>query len=105
MEKVIDKMMQTKFTHCVSSELHRPLTDQITVLDIERLVAVVFGMLRIRRRDFVEVYKKESCTAIKAVVKQTKIEVVAKEDFENKENAASADPLFELKCLWVNLFE
>ncbi|XP_076364747.1 vacuolar protein sorting-associated protein 54-like isoform X4 [Tachypleus tridentatus] len=93
MEKVIDKMMQTEFTHCVSLELHRPLTDQITVLDIERLVAVVFGMLRIRRRDFVEVYKKESCTAIKAVVKQTKIEVVAKEDFENKENTARSSDL------------
>ncbi|XP_022239536.1 vacuolar protein sorting-associated protein 54-like isoform X2 [Limulus polyphemus] len=104
MEKVIDKMMQTEFTHCVSSELHRPLTDQIMVLDIERLVAVVFGMLRIRRHDFVEVYKKEACTAIKAVVKQTKIEVVAKEDFENKENTASglADQLKTLDILrWM----
>ena len=36
----------------------------------ERLIAIVMGMLRQNKYDFVDVYREEAATALKAVMKQ-----------------------------------
>ncbi|KAG0433097.1 hypothetical protein HPB47_020248 [Ixodes persulcatus] len=69
-EKVIDKMMQTDFLKYATADLNRPLEDDVQVANEEHLVAVVFGMLRLRKQSFVDLYKEEACTAVKATVKQ-----------------------------------
>uniref|UniRef100_A0A131Y0K8 Vacuolar protein sorting-associated protein 54 n=2 Tax=Ixodes ricinus TaxID=34613 RepID=A0A131Y0K8_IXORI len=79
-EKVIDKMMQTDFLKYATADLNRPLADDVQVANEEHLVAVVFGMLRLRKQSFVDLYKEEACTAVKATVKQTVIEFVSKND-------------------------
>ncbi|KAL3873549.1 hypothetical protein ACJMK2_036648 [Sinanodonta woodiana] len=85
--KVIDIMMQEDFLKYVSSELNRPVADTVPLTDEERLVAVLFGMLRLQRLDFIELYREEAFTAMKAVVKQTVIEaVLAAEDIDAEDN-------------------
>ncbi|KAG0423171.1 hypothetical protein HPB47_001043 [Ixodes persulcatus] len=79
-EKVIDKMMQTDFLKYATADLNRPLEDDVQVANEEHLVAVVFGMLRLRKQSFVDLYKEEACTAVKATVKQTVIEFVSRND-------------------------
>ncbi|EEC14089.1 vacuolar protein-sorting protein, putative [Ixodes scapularis] len=69
-EKVIDKMMQTDFLKYATADLNRPLADDVQVANEEHLVAVVFGMLRLGKQSFVDLYKEEACTAVKATVKQ-----------------------------------
>ena len=36
----------------------------------EQLVAILFGMLRLKNGHMVELYREEACTAVRAVVKQ-----------------------------------
>lgn len=40
----------------------------------EKIVSLVFGMLRKSRFNFVDVYREEAFTAVKAIVKQVSIE-------------------------------
>ena len=36
----------------------------------ERLVAIIFGMFRQHKYNFVDVYREEACTGLKAIIKQ-----------------------------------
>ena len=78
MEKLIEKMLQADFSKHASSELHRPTADTVPLADEERLVSILFGMLRLGKFNFVEVYREEAFTALKATVKQVRLECIAK---------------------------
>lgn len=87
LEKVINKMMQTDFVRYATSDLNRPLDDrEIDVLEEERLVSMIFGMLRQGQHSFPETYRDESCVTIKALVKQTVAEMVSKADSADTES-------------------
>ncbi|VDI22077.1 vacuolar protein sorting-associated protein 54 [Mytilus galloprovincialis] len=80
MENLIEKMLQEDFAKCISSDLNRPVTDTIPLLEEEKLVSLVFGMIRKDKFNFVDMYREEAFTAIRACVKQTVVEAVSEAD-------------------------
>ncbi|XP_054714166.1 vacuolar protein sorting-associated protein 54-like [Uloborus diversus] len=79
MEKVIGKMMQTDFIRYVTADLNRPHTECL-IMEEERLISIVFGMLRQAHFSFIQTFKEECLTTIKALIKQTVIEEISKTD-------------------------
>ncbi|XP_043210822.1 vacuolar protein sorting-associated protein 54-like [Amphibalanus amphitrite] len=86
MERLIDKMVSADFVRHVTSDLNRPLDQQLAAEE-EQLVAILFGMLRLKNCHMVELYKEEACTAVRAVVKQTVIEALAAAELEEPDPA------------------
>ncbi|MEQ2161332.1 hypothetical protein GOODEAATRI_008670, partial [Goodea atripinnis] len=89
LEKLIDKMMVEDFTMYARSDLNRSLKEEPQVLEKvcfqslyssrssacslclkERLESLVFGLLRQRKLDFLDIYTDEMVTAAKAIVSQ-----------------------------------
>ncbi|XP_034083576.1 LOW QUALITY PROTEIN: vacuolar protein sorting-associated protein 54 [Gymnodraco acuticeps] len=68
LEKLIDKMMVEDFSMYARSDLNRYLRDEPHVLDKERLESLVFGLLRQRKLDFLDIYSEEMIMAVKAIV-------------------------------------
>ncbi|KAI1896904.1 hypothetical protein AGOR_G00099670 [Albula goreensis] len=77
MEKLIDKMMIADFTTYARSDLNRPLEEDAQVLEKDRLESLVFGLLRQRKLDFLEIYSEEMITAAKGIVKQCVMNTVS----------------------------
>ncbi|MBN3304831.1 VPS54 protein, partial [Amia calva] len=76
LEKLIDKMMIADFITYARSDLNRPLEDECQVLEKDRLESLVFGLLRQRKLDFLEIYSDEMIIAAKSIVKQCIINTV-----------------------------
>ncbi|KAM7394764.1 hypothetical protein PAMP_021550 [Pampus punctatissimus] len=76
LEKLIDKMMVEDFSMYARSDLNRSLKDEPQVLEKERLASLVFGLLRQRKLDFLDIYNEEMITAAKAIVAQCVAESV-----------------------------
>uniref|UniRef100_A0A3P8SED1 Vacuolar protein sorting-associated protein 54 n=1 Tax=Amphiprion percula TaxID=161767 RepID=A0A3P8SED1_AMPPE len=70
LEKLIDKMMVEDFSMYSHSDLSRSLKDEPQVLEKERLESLVFGLLRQRKLDFLDIYSDEMILAAKAIVTQ-----------------------------------
>lgn len=76
MERLIDKMLTTDFEKYATADLNRPWTDgegqqQLQrVQDEEKLVSIISGLLRKKNFGFVDAYKEEAVTTIKAMIKQ-----------------------------------
>ncbi|KAF5271943.1 hypothetical protein FQA39_LY07960 [Lamprigera yunnana] len=77
MSRLIDKMLSTEFERYAATDLHRPLDACVEVLESERLVSLVAGLLRQNHLQFLEVYKQEAITATQTVLKQLVIEQLA----------------------------
>ncbi|XP_023266586.1 vacuolar protein sorting-associated protein 54 isoform X3 [Seriola lalandi dorsalis] len=76
LEKLIDKMMVEDFSMYARSDLSRCLRDEPQVLEKERLESLVFGLLRQRKLDFLDIYSDEMILAAKAIVAQCVAESV-----------------------------
>ncbi|XP_041790058.1 vacuolar protein sorting-associated protein 54 isoform X2 [Chelmon rostratus] len=76
LEKLIDKMMVEDFSMYARSDLNRSLKDEPQVLEKERLESLVFGLLRQRKLDFLDIYSDEMIMAAKAIVTQCVAESV-----------------------------
>ncbi|XP_069023152.1 vacuolar protein sorting-associated protein 54 isoform X1 [Embiotoca jacksoni] len=76
LEKLIDKMMVEDFSMYARSDLNRSLRDEQQVLEKERLESLVFGLLRQRKLDFLDIYNNEMIVAAKAIVTQCVAESV-----------------------------
>ncbi|XP_031732506.1 vacuolar protein sorting-associated protein 54 isoform X2 [Anarrhichthys ocellatus] len=76
LEKLIDKMMVEDFSMYARSDLNRVLKDEPLVLEKERLESLVFGLLRQRKLDFLDIYSDETIMAAKAIVSQCVVENV-----------------------------
>lgn len=76
LEKLIDKMMVEDFSMYARSDLNRSLKEEPQVLEKERLESLVFGLLRQRKLDFLDIYSEEMITAAKAIVSQCVAEYV-----------------------------
>nr|XP_054607722.1 vacuolar protein sorting-associated protein 54 isoform X1 [Nothobranchius furzeri] len=70
LEKLIDKMMVEEFSMYACSNLSRNLKEEPQVLEKERLESLVFGLLRQRKLDFLDIYSDEMIIAAKAIVAQ-----------------------------------
>ncbi|XP_061736689.1 vacuolar protein sorting-associated protein 54 isoform X5 [Nerophis ophidion] len=80
LEKLIDKMMVEDFSMYARSELNRSLREEPQLLEKvhqatsvsqkERLQSLVFGLLRQRKLDFLDIYSDEMIAAAKAIVSQ-----------------------------------
>uniref|UniRef100_M3ZUP8 Vacuolar protein sorting-associated protein 54 n=1 Tax=Xiphophorus maculatus TaxID=8083 RepID=M3ZUP8_XIPMA len=70
LEKLIDKMMVEDFSMYARSDLNRNLKEETQVLEKGRLESLVFGLLRQRKLDFLDIYSDEMITAAKAIVSQ-----------------------------------
>ncbi|EDV24143.1 uncharacterized protein TRIADDRAFT_27025, partial [Trichoplax adhaerens] len=79
MEKVIVKMMEANFVELIAKELNKPIekNSEPTIVDDEdRLLSVLFGLLRQKKLNFLNTFREESFNAIKATVKQKIIEIL-----------------------------
>ncbi|XP_077866909.1 vacuolar protein sorting-associated protein 54-like [Saccoglossus kowalevskii] len=106
-EKLIDKMIQEDFTRYAGEDLNRP-TDELFVFEEDRLSTIILGMLRQHRFNFLEVYREESATAIKAVVKQTVVNYVSTVDDIGTDNNLGSSLADQMRLLnfnqWLILF-
>ncbi|XP_055680645.1 vacuolar protein sorting-associated protein 54 [Lutzomyia longipalpis] len=82
MERLVDKMLTTDFEKYATADFNRPLTANEKVLDEDKLVCIISGLLRKKNFTFVGTYKEEAIVAIKAIVKQLVIEIIASADEE-----------------------
>ncbi|RWS07048.1 vacuolar protein sorting-associated protein 54-like protein [Dinothrombium tinctorium] len=108
-EKVIDHMMREEFVKYLNAEWNRPLTSesQYVVSDEDRFSSIVLGMLRIQRFDFIDTFREEASTAVKAVLKQTVIEVLSREDnldVSSRQEVSLFDQLRDLEfAKWISM--
>uniref|UniRef100_A0A8D0L8K5 Vacuolar protein sorting-associated protein 54 n=1 Tax=Sphenodon punctatus TaxID=8508 RepID=A0A8D0L8K5_SPHPU len=77
LEKLIDKMMVAEFSTYARSDLNRPLEDDFQIFEEERLVSLVFGLLKQRKLNFFETYGDEIIITAKNIIKQCVIETVS----------------------------
>ncbi len=114
-EKVIEQMMNEEFVKYLTAEWNRPLTeeeeedsdepsaDHHQELQEERLLSIIYGMLKLQRFTFIDTFREEAFTAIKASVKQTVIETLSAEDSievsrgggGNADNSSGNNSLYE----------
>uniref|UniRef100_A0A5F9DBY4 Vacuolar protein sorting-associated protein 54 n=1 Tax=Oryctolagus cuniculus TaxID=9986 RepID=A0A5F9DBY4_RABIT len=76
LEKLIDKMMIAEFSTYSHSDLNRPLEDDCQVLEEERLVSLVFGLLKQRKLNFLEIYGEEMIITAKNIIKQATLNII-----------------------------
>ncbi|XP_078129277.1 vacuolar protein sorting-associated protein 54 isoform X2 [Sander vitreus] len=94
LEKLIDKMMVEDFSMYARSDLNRSLKDEPLVLEKERLESLVFGLLRQRKLDFLDIYSDEMILAAKAIVSQCVAEnVLLIEDIDTEVVTKLADQM------------
>lgn len=92
MERLIDKMLTTDFEKYSTADLNRPLSDADAttaagaaaappiVLDEDKLVCIISGLLRQKNFSFIDTYKEEATVTATALIKQMVIEVIASSD-------------------------
>lgn len=94
LEKLIDKMMVEDFSIYARSDLNRSLRDETQVLEKERLESLVFGLLRQRKLDFLDIYNEEMILAAKAIVNQCVADCVLQiEDIDTEVVTKLADQM------------
>ncbi|KAG7204995.1 hypothetical protein KM043_005380 [Ampulex compressa] len=91
MEKLVDKMLSTEFQRYATADLNRPLGEENTVLDGDKLVSIISGLLRQKHFHFVDTYKEEAVTTVRAVTKQRVIEALAASDCCSDQQAAALE--------------
>uniref|UniRef100_A0A8D3E0N7 Vacuolar protein sorting-associated protein 54 n=1 Tax=Scophthalmus maximus TaxID=52904 RepID=A0A8D3E0N7_SCOMX len=93
LEKLIDKMMVEDFSMFARSDLSRSLRDEPHVLEKERLESLVFGLLRQRKLDFLDIYSDEMIFCAKAIVSQVPESVLHIEDIDTEVVTKLADQM------------
>lgn len=105
MSRLIDKMLSTEFERYAAADLHRPLNACVEVLEPERLVSLVAGLLRQSHLHFLEVYKQEAITAAQTVLKQLVIEQLAtvEDDMEHCLTGSGEAPFTLDSAQWLKV--
>ncbi|XP_078505557.1 vacuolar protein sorting-associated protein 54 isoform X2 [Lissotriton helveticus] len=93
LEKLIDKMMIAEFSGYARSDLNRPLEEDFQILEEERLVSLVFGLLKQRKLNFYEIYGEEMNTTAKNIIKQCVISTVSQIEEIDAETYSLADQM------------
>ncbi|XP_070588671.1 vacuolar protein sorting-associated protein 54 isoform X2 [Erythrolamprus reginae] len=77
LEKLIDKMMIAEFSSYSHNDLSRHLEEECQILEEERLISLVFGLLKQRKLNFFEIYGDEIIITAKNIIKQCIVNVVS----------------------------
>ncbi|KAM6433138.1 vacuolar protein sorting-associated protein 54 [Rhynochetos jubatus] len=94
LEKLIDKMMIAEFSTYAHNDLNRPLEDDCQILEEERLVSLVFGLLKQRKLNFYETYGDEIIITAKNIIKQCVVNTVSQiEDIDTEVVVKLADQM------------
>ena len=100
-------MMNEEFIKYLTHEWNRPFDDNSDdnyLVDEDKLLSIIYGMLRLQRFNFIDAFKDEANTAIKAVVKQTVIETLSAEDNIDVGDGSLFDQLRVLEfSKWIDL--
>ncbi|XP_023287854.1 vacuolar protein sorting-associated protein 54 [Orussus abietinus] len=91
MERLVDKMLSTEFERYATADLNRPLGGESLVLDGDKLVSIISGLLRQKHFQFVDAYKEEAITTVRAVTKERTIEALAASDCCSDQQAAALE--------------
>lgn len=105
MSRLIDKMLSTEFERYAAADLHRPLESSTGVVEPERLISLVAGLLRQNNLQFLEVYKNEAVTAAQALLKQLVIEQLVDSEGDSElclTGAGEAPPILD-PTQWLKL--
>uniref|UniRef100_A0A182W6I1 Vacuolar protein sorting-associated protein 54 n=1 Tax=Anopheles minimus TaxID=112268 RepID=A0A182W6I1_9DIPT len=108
MELLIDKMLKTDFERYSTADLNRPFpTDsgEERVLEEDKLICIISGLLRKRSLDFIDTYRDEAITTVRAIVKQLVIEVIASGDAEVCLTGAGEEAQSLSLAEWILLLE
>ncbi|XP_035781042.1 vacuolar protein sorting-associated protein 54-like [Anopheles albimanus] len=112
MELLIDKMLKTDFERYSTADLNRPLSgdsgsDRCSekVLEEDKLICIISGLLRKRSLDFIDTYRDEAITTVRAIVKQLVIEVIASGDAEVCLTGAGEEAQSLSLAEWITLLE
>ncbi|OXB62613.1 hypothetical protein ASZ78_011242 [Callipepla squamata] len=94
LEKLIDKMMIAEFSTYARNDLNRPLEDDCQILEEERLVSLVFGLLKQRKLNFYEIYGNEMSITAKNIIKQCVVNTVSQiEEIDTEVTVKLADQI------------
>lgn len=109
MERLIDKMLTTDFERYSTADLNRPFATGERavekVLEEDKLICIISGLLRKRNVDFIDTYKLEAITTVRAIVKQMVIEVIASGDAEICLTGAGEEAQSLSLSEWIVLLE
>nr|XP_040235232.2 vacuolar protein sorting-associated protein 54 [Anopheles coluzzii] len=109
MELLIDKMLKTDFERYSTADLNRPFraaaTGEERVLEEDKLICIISGLLRKRSLDFIDTYRDEAITTVRAIVKQLVIEVIASGDAEVCLTGAGEEAQSLSLSEWIVLLE
>ncbi|NWH67030.1 VPS54 protein, partial [Geococcyx californianus] len=107
LEKLIDKMMIAEFSTYARSDLNRPLEDDCLILEEERLVSLVFGLLKQRKLNFYEIYGDEMIITAKNIIKQCVVNTVSQiEEIDTEVVVKLADQMRMMNFpQWFDLLE
>lgn len=84
-------MLSAEFERYAAADLHRPGDSSEGVLEPDRLISLVAGLLRQSHLQFLETYKQEAITAAQASLKQLMIEQLADAEDELNELTGSGE--------------
>ena len=107
-ERLIDKMLTADFERYTTADLNRPFTAAIgqeKILEEDKLVCIISGLLRKRNLNFIDTYKDEVITTVRAVIKELMIEVIASSDAEICLTGAGEEAQSLSLSEWVNLLD
>ncbi|XP_037986873.1 vacuolar protein sorting-associated protein 54 isoform X2 [Motacilla alba alba] len=107
LEKLIDKMMIAEFSTYARNDLNRPLEDDCQILEEERLVSLVFGLLKQRKLNFYEIYGDEMINTAKNIIKQCVVNTVSQiEEIDTEVVVKLADQMRMMNFLqWFDLLK
>lgn len=111
MERLIDKMLTTDFEKYATADLNRPISmtggllANSVVLDEDKLVCIISGLLRQKNFLFIETYKEEATATVRAMIKEMLIEVLASGDKEICLTGAGEESQALSISEWVTLLE
>nr|XP_004660143.1 vacuolar protein sorting-associated protein 54 isoform X2 [Jaculus jaculus] len=107
LEKLIDKMMIAEFSAYSHSDLSRPLEDDCQVLEEERLVSLIFGLLKQRKLHFLEIYGEEMIITAKNIIKERVINKISQiEEIDTDVVVKLADQMRMLNFpQWIDLLK
>lgn len=105
MSRLIDKMLSTEFERYAAADLHRPFDGNNAVLEPDRLISLVAGLLRQNHMHFLVVYKQEAVTAAQTLLKQLFIEQLAdvEDDMEHCLTGSGEAPPNLDASHWLNV--
>ncbi|XP_031419736.1 vacuolar protein sorting-associated protein 54 isoform X2 [Clupea harengus] len=132
MERLIDKMMVADFSTYAKSDLNRPFEEDSQVLEkvgqsgaqagffsplrnhtnargkvYDRLQSLVFGLLRQRKLDFLDIYSEEIIQAAKGIVRQSVLRTVSQIDEIDTDVVMKLPDQMRLMvfCQWFELLQ